>query len=92
MAHSQSTWETAKEKTVEARASLERAVVKGVGAVQDMTGLKLREGLGLAQSVSEDVMKKAEEQGREVAKKVEQGTQEVKTVVEKKVEEVKRLV
>ena len=68
----------------------------GIGSIQDVTGLKLREGLGIAQKTGEDVVKAAEEQGREVMQKLEHGTQEVKGVVEQKVdqvkEEVKRLV
>ena len=66
-AHSSATWETAKDRAAEARVSLERAVVQGVDAVQRATGLKLREGLGIAQAASEDVVKKAEEQGKELA-------------------------
>ncbi|KAH8112026.1 apolipo protein O-domain-containing protein [Phellopilus nigrolimitatus] len=91
-AHTQMTWEMAKDKAREGRAVLERGVVQAVGAVQESTGLKLREALGLGRTFGEDVVKAAEVRGREAVEKVEEGAKEVKTVVEEKAEEAKKLV
>lgn len=96
-------WEMAKDKLAEGRVTLEKGVERSVSAVQDATGLKLREALGWGSRVSHEVAKAAEERGSEVMKaaekrgkeavrKLEESTEDVRSAVEKKVEEVKRLV
>lgn len=101
--HSRMSWEMAKDKLAEGRVTLEKGVERSVSAVQDATGLKLREALGWGSRVSHEVvkaaeergsevMKAAEERGKEAVRKLEESTEDVRSAVEKKVEEVKRLV
>ena len=97
------TWEMAKDKLGDGRVALEKGVEKSVSAIQDATGLKIREALGWGNRVGHEVVKAAEERGSEVIKaaeergkdavrKLEEGTEGVVAAVEKKVEDVKRLV
>ncbi|THH05677.1 hypothetical protein EW145_g4617 [Phellinidium pouzarii] len=92
VAHTRMSWEMAKAKTSEGRAAVEKGVISAVGAVQDATGLKIREALGLGRTMGEDVVTIAQERGKEAVKKIEEGAQEVKEAVEKKAEEARKLV
>ncbi|THH20469.1 hypothetical protein EUX98_g8577 [Antrodiella citrinella] len=76
-AHTLMTWEMAKDATRDGREKISAGVVSVIGKVQEATGLKLREGLGLATGKAEVV--------REL---VDAKVEEVKVVAEKKVEEV----
>ncbi|EJD05217.1 uncharacterized protein FOMMEDRAFT_105442 [Fomitiporia mediterranea MF3/22] len=103
VAHTQMTWEMAKDKVGEGRAALERGVESAVGSVQGATGLKLREALGMSRAFG----KVAEERGREALtvaegqgkaalhvaeEKGRETAKKIEDAVEKKVDEVKRLV
>ena len=55
IAHTQMSWEMLKDKTKDGRASVESGVLKGVGAIQEATGLKLREAMGLGKEVGRDL-------------------------------------
>ncbi|KAL5520273.1 hypothetical protein ACEPAG_9486 [Sanghuangporus baumii] len=107
VAHSQMTWEMAKDKANEGKEALNSGVEKTIGAIQDATGLKLREALGFSQSLGEDVKKAAEERGQKTLKTVEEqskaalqaaeergkeAAKKVEETVDKKVEDAKRLV
>ncbi|KAI5118720.1 hypothetical protein M0805_004518 [Coniferiporia weirii] len=92
IAHTQMSWEMAKDKVGEGRVAFEKGVTKAVGAVQDATGLKLREALGSGRKAGADIAKVAEERGTDVVKKIEESTQDVREVIGKKAEEVKTFV
>ncbi|TCD61112.1 hypothetical protein EIP91_009030 [Steccherinum ochraceum] len=87
-AHIAMTWEMAKEKTRDSREKLSEGVVGLIGKVQEATGLKLREGLGLSQQAVAKAQVAVEQQV-EVAKEVaERKVDETKAVAEKALEEV----
>ena len=88
IAHSKMTWEIAKEKTSQARESVQQGVVKAVDSVQDATGLQLREAFGWSRSAGQDIVRTAEARGKLVVSKLEEGAEEAKSVVQKKIDEV----
>ncbi|KAF7759912.1 hypothetical protein Agabi119p4_11607 [Agaricus bisporus var. burnettii] len=83
--HSAMTWDRIKEATQETRGHINRGALNIVEKIQEATGLKLRETLGLGEEVKQHV----EEKVAEVQEAVEKVTEEVKTSVNQKVEEVK---
>ena len=72
VAHSQMTWEMAKDKAGEGKEALNRGVEKTISAIQDTTGLKLREALGFGRSLGEEAKKAAEERGQKTLKAIEE--------------------
>ncbi|KAI0084751.1 apolipo protein O-domain-containing protein [Irpex rosettiformis] len=98
-AHTAMTWERAKEATANGRETLGHGVEKILGRVQESTGLKLKEALGIGEKASIAIKEKAQEVAEvvetkavEAEKAVEAKVEEVKVAAEKKVEEIKRLV
>ena len=85
-AHSAMTWERLKEGTKSGREQANKMVGEGVGKVQELTGLKLKETLGWG----EGVLNKAKETAADLTAKVEEKAEEVKVAVENKAEEVKK--
>jgi MICOS complex subunit MIC26 len=85
-AHSAMTWERLKEGTKSGREQADRIVGEGVGKVQELTGLKLKETLGWG----EGVLSKAKETAADLTAKAEKKAEEIKVVVENKAEEVKK--
>lgn len=59
VAHTQMSWEMLKEKTRGGREGVESGVLKGIGAIQKATGLKLREAMGLGSEVGKDLKEKS---------------------------------
>lgn len=99
-AHTLMTWEMAKDATRDGREKMGEGLASLIGKVQDATGLKLREGLGLSKervAVASEItqqkveeVKQATEHKIEAAREVvEQKAEEVKVATEKKTEEVK---
>lgn len=98
-AHTAMTWERAKEATANSQESLGRGVDSLLTRVQDSTGLKLKEALGMSEKPSntvrtqiQDATSVVQTKAAEAQKALETKTEELKEAVEKKVEEVKRLV
>ncbi len=98
-AHTAMTWERAKEATASGRETFGRGVENVLTRVQESTGLKLKEALGVGEKASIAVKEQAQEaavvveaKAAEAQKAVEAKVEEVKVAAEKKVEEVKRLV
>jgi len=82
------TWEMAKDATRDGRESIGRAMEGLVGRVQDATGLKLRETLGLG----EKILEKAEGKTVELKDTLDKKAGQMTDAAERKVEETKRLV
>lgn len=98
-AHSQMTWERAKEATKGGREGLGKGVEGLVGRVQETTGLKLRETLGWGEQVLEKAEAKAveaihtaEAKAGELRADLDNKVGQTQDEAEKKAEEVKRLV
>ncbi|KAL4254768.1 MICOS complex subunit [Abortiporus biennis] len=94
-AHSQMTWERAKEATKNSRESLNETLVGLLERIQGATGLKLKETLVGAEKAKVEEKEAAQvvvQKVEETVQKVEETAQKAEEVVEKKVEEVKRLV
>ena len=87
-AHTRMTWERAKDATRDGRERLGGAVEGLIGRVQDATGLKLRETLGLGEKMLDKAEGKAAELKDTLNKKITQTTDGA----ESNVEEPKRLV
>jgi organizing structure protein 2 len=87
-AHTRMTWEMAKDATRDGRESVGRAMEGLVGRVQDATGLKLRETLGLG----EKILEKAEGKTVELKDTLDKKAGLMTDAAERKVEETKRLV
>lgn len=79
------TWEMAKDATKDGRQKLGDGIAALIGKVQDATGLKLKEGLGL----SREAVAQAEANAREAVAVVEQKGEAAREAVEKRVEEAK---
>ena len=92
-AHSAMTWERVKEATQNSRETATDTLASFLGKIEEASGLKLRETLGVKGSVQSQT---AEDRTKEVMKAVEVEAAAAKVVVEEKVqekvEEVKRLV
>ncbi|KAH8081340.1 apolipo protein O-domain-containing protein [Cristinia sonorae] len=88
-AHASMTWERAKEATKDGRETLSGGVVALVGKLQDATGLKLRESLGLGQKAVENAQLVVEREVVEAKEAVERKAEEVKAAAEKKWEDAK---
>ena len=73
------TWEMAKDATKDARDKVSEGVVSVIGMVQNATGLKLREGLGVGK-----------EKASTAEAVVENRVEELKVAAEAKAEEVKK--
>lgn len=91
-AHSAMAWAMAKERTADARARVGAAAVRGVDAVQDATGLKIREALGVGRAQAAGVFARVAERAREGAAVAERKAGEAREGVERKVEEVRAAV
>jgi MICOS complex subunit MIC26 len=98
-AHTAMTWDRAKEATASGRETFGRGLESLLSRVQESTGLKLKEALGLGEKATVAVKSQAhhategiEVAATEVQQMVEAKVAEVKATAEKKVEEVKRLV
>jgi len=87
-AHTRMTWERAKDATRDGQERLGGAVEGLVGRVQDATGLKLRETLGVGRKMLDKTEGKAVELKDVLDKKIAQTTDEA----ESKLEEPKRVV
>jgi len=85
IAHSQMTWEMAKEKYAEGRDGLMKGTEGVIGKVQEATGLKLKETFGWGQTV----VAKIEAQGHDVVGNVEERGQELAQKAQAKVEALK---
>ena len=87
------TWERVKEATQNSRETATDTLASFLGKIEEASGLKLRETLGVKGSVQSQT---AEDRTKEVMKAVEVEAAAAKVVVEEKVqekvEEVKRLV
>ena len=86
-----------KEKTRDGREGFERGVLKGVGTIQDATGLKLREAFGFGNEVRKDLKERsvvafhaAEEKAKTTLHAVEDKGKEIVGKVEKGSEETKQ--
>ncbi|KAI0684210.1 apolipo protein O-domain-containing protein [Cytidiella melzeri] len=98
-AHTAMTWERAKDATSSGRETVGRVVGSVLSRVQESTGLKLKEALGVGERATIAVKAQAQEatevvelKAAEAQKAVEEKVEEVKAAAEKKLEEVKRLV
>ncbi|KAJ3785771.1 apolipo protein O-domain-containing protein [Lentinula aff. detonsa] len=85
-AHSEMTWERAKEMIERARNNFEGGVVGGVGKVQEVTGLKLGEVWKLGGKEREASVKGLEEKAIEASKDVNGKVVEITKAVEEKVQ------
>lgn len=90
-AHSHMAWERIKEATLNGRDQLSRGAVVTVEKIQEVTGLKLRETLGL-EAKAIDVVVAAERTVQEAKSAVEKKVENVKVETKEKTEDVKRLV
>lgn len=86
--HSAMTWHKLVEATEETRGHMNRGALNIVEKIQEVTGLKLRETLALA----DEAKQHAEEKVAEAQGVVKEVTEEVKASVSQKVEEVKEAV
>lgn len=75
------TWERAKEATKDSRQALNRGALTAVGKIQEVTGLKLRETLGLEKPAQESKVLQAVK---------EAAAQQKPEVVEEKVEPIEK--
>ena len=85
-----------KDKTKDGREGVQSGVLKGIGAIQDATGLKLREALGYGNEVGKDLKEKglsalhtAEEKAKSTLHAVEDKGKELAGKVEKGSEDAK---
>ncbi|KXN90378.1 Mitochondrial organizing structure protein 2 [Leucoagaricus sp. SymC.cos] len=83
-AHTAMTWERIKEATKDTRANVNHGALTIVEKIQEATGLKLRETLGLREEMKHSVETKA----AEAQQVVEQVVEETGASIEKKLEEV----
>ncbi|CAA7264020.1 unnamed protein product [Cyclocybe aegerita] len=87
-AHSAMTWERIKDATKNGRERINHGAVVVVDKVQELTGLKLKETIGLQKAKAEEVTRSTEAVAVNVEKKVE----EAEKVEEKEAKDAKRLV
>ncbi|KAI0076421.1 hypothetical protein K474DRAFT_1684801 [Panus rudis PR-1116 ss-1] len=92
-AHSAMTWERIKEGTKEGRKSLETGLTGVIDKLQEATGLKLKESLGIgretAYAAKIQTQTKAEETSAHIVEAAREKVESAKDVAEKVVEEVK---
>lgn len=89
-AHSTMTRERVKEWTADSRSKVHKGAENSVEKLQNLTGLKLKEGLGYTQAKAEEVKGEVVKAAEEVRAKVGERTEEVKDEAKKEVEEVKK--
>jgi len=89
-AHSHMAWEQMKEATLNGRDQLSRGAVGAVEKIQEVTGLKLRETLGL-EAKAIDVVDATGRKVLEAKSAVEKKVEDVKVETREKAEDVKRL-
>jgi organizing structure protein 2 len=83
-------WERIKEATLNGRDQLSLGAVVAVEKIQEVTGLKLRETLGL-EAKAIDVVDATERTVQEAKSAVEKKVEDVKVEIKEKAEDVKRL-
>ncbi|KIP02678.1 hypothetical protein PHLGIDRAFT_26481 [Phlebiopsis gigantea 11061_1 CR5-6] len=92
VAHTAMSWAILQERTHEGRAAVAHGLGRGVDYVQDATGLKIREALGLARQREQAAVAQAESMVEHAVAVVAAKTEEAKAAVSEKLEEVKEAV
>ena len=92
VAHTAMSWAMLQDRTSEGRAAVAGGLGRGVDYVQDATGLKIREALGLARQREQAAVAQAESAVEQAVAVVAAKAEEAKEVISEKVEEVKEAV